>query len=166
MVPLAAEKAKQTLRLPFAAAAAAAQVAASFYTSHFGKSRPGAACGTISCRPALRYRWLPAAVAGVQKRHGIKRRNGGKRVRDRCRGRRPSRFSPAPFSHKAASKSAGIQASFSRGLERRHFRRAAARPPFVGGVATSGERLPISAVIVTPARSGASVARDSAREGT
>ena len=69
------------LRLPFAAAAAAAEIAAPLDAAHFGKCRPGAANRTIPFHPARRFGACPTAIASVQQRHGIKDRNGLERLR-------------------------------------------------------------------------------------
>ena len=70
MVGHAAECTNQTVDLPLAGAATAAEITAALDPPHFGDGRPGAAHGAIPLNPAVRKRMRPAAIAGVQKRDG------------------------------------------------------------------------------------------------
>ena len=70
MVGHAAVRTEQGSSLPLAAAAAAAEISASFDPSHFGKRRPGAADRTIPLRPARRFRCCPSPIARVQQGDG------------------------------------------------------------------------------------------------
>src|SRR5947207_10374891 len=55
MIRHAAVRAEQTVRLPFSATAAAAEITAPFDASDFGEGRPGATHRTISFHPAYRF---------------------------------------------------------------------------------------------------------------
>ncbi len=65
MVGHAAVSAHQTVALPLAGAAAAAEITATIDAAHFGDGRPATAYGAITFNPALRQRARPAAIAGV-----------------------------------------------------------------------------------------------------
>src|SRR5947208_5709277 len=55
MIRHAAVRAEQTVRLPFSATAAAAEITAPFDASDFGEGRPGATHRTISFHPTYRF---------------------------------------------------------------------------------------------------------------